>query len=104
MFVGLTPCGDSTGPMPLEPLLFLGSLSAIPNDVGTVYTFRRTPSRSGRGRRAAVDFVVCFGCGGISCFFFLVFLRHTACCKHEVDLPHITLYYYRGGDRVISCN
>ena len=31
--------------------------------------FRRTPSRGGRGRRAAVDFVVCFGCGGISCFF-----------------------------------
>ena len=31
--------------------------------------FRRTPSRGGRGRRAAVDFVLCFGCGGISCFF-----------------------------------
>ena len=27
--------------------------------------FRRTPSRVGHGRRAAVDFVVCFGCGGI---------------------------------------
>ena len=26
--------------------------------------FRRTPSRGGRGRRAAVDFVVCLGYGG----------------------------------------
>ena len=38
-------------------------------------TFRRTPSRGGRGRRAAVDFVVCIGCGGIFfssfSFFFL---------------------------------
>ena len=32
--------------------------------------FRRTPSRAGRGRRAAVNFVVCFGCGGISFFSF----------------------------------
>ena len=30
--------------------------------------FRRTPSRGGRGHRAAADFVVGFGCGGISCF------------------------------------
>ena len=30
--------------------------------------FRRTPSRGGRGHRAAVDVVVCFGCGGISRF------------------------------------
>ena len=27
--------------------------------------FRRTPSRGGRDCRGAVDFVVCFGCGGI---------------------------------------
>ena len=32
--------------------------------------FRRTPSRVGRGRRAAVDFVVRFACGEISCVFF----------------------------------
>ena len=32
---------------------------------------RRTQSRVGCGRRAAVDFVVCFGCGG----FFRVFFR-----------------------------
>ena len=35
--------------------------------------FRRTPSRDGRGHRAAMDFVVCFGCAGISCFFFVLF-------------------------------
>ena len=34
--------------------------------------FRRTPSRDGRGRRAAVDFVAYFECGGIS---FLCFWR-----------------------------
>ena len=37
------------------------------------------PSRGGRGRRAAVDFVVCFGCGGIfSRFFFRLFLSSNA--------------------------
>ena len=30
--------------------------------------FRRTTSRGGRGRRATVDFVAWFGCGGISRF------------------------------------
>ena len=34
--------------------------------------FRRMPSRGGRGGRAAVDFVVCFGCGGG--IFFVFFL------------------------------
>ena len=58
---------------------------------GTHVSF--TPSRVGRGRRAAVDFVVCSGCGGISCFFFVFFLRtHTACCKYEAALPHVPLY------------
>ena len=33
--------------------------------------FRRKPSRGGRGRRAAADFVVCIGCGTISSFFFV---------------------------------
>ena len=34
--------------------------------------FPRIPSRDGRSRRAAVDFVVCFGWGGFffPCFFF----------------------------------
>ena len=37
--------------------------------------FHLTPSRGGRGRRAAVNFVVCFGCGGISFFSFFFFER-----------------------------
>ena len=35
--------------------------------------FRRAPSRVGRGRRAAVDLVVCFRWGGFSSFFFCFF-------------------------------
>ena len=48
--------------------------------------FHHMPSQGGRGRRAAVDFVVCFRWGGIFfCFFFaFFFLRtHTACCNYE---------------------
>ena len=37
--------------------------------------FRRAPSRVGRGGRAAVDFVVCFGLGGFLSFFSFVFMR-----------------------------
>ena len=58
--------------------------------------FRRTPSRGGRGRRAAVDFVVCFGWGDFFRFYFFsdfFFLRtHVACCKYEAALPHLPLY------------
>ena len=51
---------------------------------------RCTPSRGGRGRRAAVHFVLCFECGGISFFFRFSLLRtHTACCKYEAPLPHL---------------
>ena len=42
--------------------------------------FRSTPFRDDRGRRAAVDFVVCFGCGGVllCCFsIFYVSFEHT---------------------------
>ena len=35
--------------------------------------FPCTPSRGGRGRRAAVDFVVCFECGNIYMHFFVFF-------------------------------
>ena len=58
--------------------------------------FPRMPSRVGSGRRAAVDFVVCFRWGGFffrflfSKFFFL--RTHTACCKYEATLPHLPLY------------
>ena len=41
--------------------------------------FRSAPSRGGRGRRAAVDFMVCFGCGGFfRVFFFLDFFSSNA--------------------------
>ena len=55
--------------------------------------FRRILSRGGRGRRAAVDFVVYFGFGGISSFFPFFFPRtHTACFKYEAALPHLLPY------------
>ena len=38
---------------------------------------RRTPSRTSRGRLAAADFVVSFGCGGISFFFRFFSFEHT---------------------------
>ena len=40
--------------------------------------FRRAPSRVGRGGRAAVDFVVCFGWGGFFSVFFFVFISSNA--------------------------
>ena len=58
--------------------------------------FRRAPSRGGRGCRAAVDYVVCFGWGGIDfVFLFFVFFfsnAHDLCCKYEAPLPHLPLY------------
>ena len=39
--------------------------------------FLRTPSRGGRRRWAAVDRVVCFGWGGVSCFFLFFLRMHT---------------------------
>ena len=54
-------------------------------------TFRRAPSRGGRRRRAAVDFVVQrFFRVFLFNFFFL--RTHTACRKHEAHLPHLPLY------------
>ena len=56
--------------------------------------FRRTPSRGGRGRRAAVDLVVYFECGGIYFvfFYFVFFLRtHADCCKYEAALSRLPL-------------
>ena len=38
-------------------------------------TFCRAPSRGGRGRRVAVDFVVCFGCGGVYFVFSMIDLH-----------------------------
>ena len=54
----------------------------------------RAASRVGRGRRAVVFWVVCFGCGGISflCSLFLLG-THMAYCEYEVALPHLPVYY-----------
>ena len=51
------------------------------------------PSRVARGGRAAVEFIVYFGWGGICRVFFpILFLRtHTACCKYEATSFLITL-------------
>ena len=43
--------------------------------------FHPTSSRGGPGRRVAVDFVVCSGCGGIFCVFFLQRTRSAASMK-----------------------
>ena len=53
--------------------------------------FRRAPSRGGRGRRVAVDVVVCFGRGGffrVFNFFFFFLRTHTASCEYEAALAH----------------
>ena len=63
--------------------------------------FRRTPARGGRGRRVAVDLVVCFGRGGMSFFsvFFFELRMHTTCCKYDTALPNLPLYLYQGAYR-----
>ena len=60
-------CESCTRPISTNPGSSYGNGRVWANIAWDV--FRRTPSRAGRGRLAAVDFVVCFGCGGISFFF-----------------------------------
>ena len=57
-----------------------GRLWANPWDV-----FSRTPSRGGHGRRAAVDFVACFGCGG-DYFVFSMLILHFQIRAHDLWL------------------
>ena len=58
-FVVFADCESCTRPISTNP----GFMEA--GEYGlTRVTFPRIPSRVGRGRRAAVDFVVCFGWGG----------------------------------------
>ena len=89
-FVFFTDCDSYTRPIFTNP----GSMEA--GEYGLTWdVFHRAPSRGGRGRRVAVDFVVCFGWGVLFQFFFqyIFFLRtHTACCKYEAALPHLPLY------------
>ena len=61
--------------------------------------FPRMSSRVGRGRRAAVDIVVCFGWGGFLSVFIFRFLfsfsllrTHTAYCKYEATFLNCPIY------------
>ena len=77
---------ENLGMSPGYPLTTTGRAWANAWDV-----FRRTPSRGGRGRRAAVDFVVCFGCGGILFSFSFFFLRtHTAASMRQPSLIYLS--------------
>ena len=60
---------SSTRPISTNP----GSMEAGKYWVNAWDVFRRTLPRGGRGRRAAVDFVVWFGCGVFLLFFFVSF-------------------------------
>ena len=73
-FVVFTECESCTRPISTNT----GSMEAGEYGLNAWGVSRRTPSRSGRLRRAAVDFVVCFGCGGIFSFFFLFFFFENA--------------------------
>ena len=53
--------------------------------------FRREPFRGGRGRRAAVDFVVCFGWGVFLQFFLVSSNSRGLLQVYEVALPHLYL-------------
>ena len=59
-FVAFTDCESYTRPMSSNPVSGSGRVWSNACDV-----FRRAPSRGGHGRRAAVDFVVRFGLGGL---------------------------------------
>ena len=67
-FAGFTDCESCTRLIHKSGIYGSKRVSAKAWDV-----FGRTLSRGGCGRRAAVDFVVCFGCSGISLFFSRIF-------------------------------
>ena len=78
-FVVFTDCESCTRPISTNP----GSMEAGEYGLtrGTYFVFRRAPSRGGRGRRAAVDYVVCFRWAYFFVFIFVfdffVFLART---------------------------
>ena len=63
----------------------------------------RASSRGGRGRRAAVDFVVCFGWGEFLCFvffrFFLFFERTRPAASMRPPLASFTSLLVPAGSR-----
>ena len=59
-----TDCESCTRPISTNP----GSIETVECGLPKAWdVFRRMPFRGGRGRRAAVDFVVCSGCAEVSC-------------------------------------
>ena len=79
-FVVFTDCESSTRPISTNP----GSMEAGEYGLTRGMCFCRGPFRGGRGRRAAVDFVVCFGRGGFLCVFFFDFLRRERMALYEL--------------------
>ena len=65
-FVVFTDCESCTRPISTNPV----SMEAGEYGLTRVTWFHRGLSRGGRGRRAAVDFVVCFGWGEFFADFF----------------------------------
>ena len=83
--------------------------------------FRRTPSTGDRRRRASGDFIVCFGCGGISFFSWYIFSSNERARPAASTRPPCLIYLsasneavfcfsgknassYRGAYRVQSLN
>ena len=60
--VVFTDCESCTRPISTKP----GSMEAGEYGLTLGTCFVRKTSRGGRGRRDAVVFIVCFGCGGFS--------------------------------------
>ena len=68
-FVVFADCESCTRPISTNP----ASMEAGEYGLTRGTLFHRTPSRGGRGRGVAVDFVVCFGWGGFFRVFFFDF-------------------------------
>ena len=92
-FVVFTDSESCTRPLSTNP----GSVEAGEYGHNAWDVFRGAPSRPGRGRRAAVDFTVCFGWGGIFCsFLFGFFFELTRpAAKYDTALPPLPLDSYK---------
>ena len=93
-FVIFTDCDSCTRPISTNSV----SVEAGEHGLRRGKCFVRASSRGGRVRPAAATFAVRSGWRGLFCFFFRLFfcfLMRTACCKCEVALPHLPLYYLR---------
>ena len=67
--------------------------------------FRRAPSRGGRGRRVAVDFVVCFRWGGFFRVFFLRFIFFLERTQPAASMwPPCLIYLYTSAGVRTGCH